>query len=132
MSNKTLSIHLKLHAAWVFLLFNVLFRDLHDLFAEGFLAEALSGMSNGVRVTEETILAGGIVIEIPIAMTFLSLVLSAKWARRANLIVPVFMLPLLILAGLRDLDDYFFVAIKMVALGYIFTTAFQWQSDETS
>lgn len=131
MTNKTPSIGLKLHAAWVFLLLNVLFRDLHDLFAEGFLSEALSGMSNGVRVTEETILAGGIAMEIPIAMTFLSLVLSAKWARRLNLIVPVLMLPLLILAGFRDLDDYFFVAIKVVALGYIFFIAFQWKSNET-
>lgn len=45
----------KLSAAWVFVLLNVIFRDLHELFRPGMLAEMTTGTVNGVQMTEQTL-----------------------------------------------------------------------------
>ena len=65
-----------LSAAWIFMLLNVIFRDLHELFRPGMLAEMMTGTVNGIGMTEQTLLLAGIALEIPIGMVILSRVLS--------------------------------------------------------
>ena len=72
---------LKLSALWLFTLLNVIFRDIHQMTMKSHLEMLLSGYYNGMEVTEELMLIGGMVLEIPIAMVLFSLLLKRKYNR---------------------------------------------------
>lgn len=76
----------KLSTLWIFVLFNIVFRDIHELFRPGFLEEIMTGTVNGVQLTEERLLVAGIMMEIPIVMVVLSRVLKYRINRWANII----------------------------------------------
>lgn len=98
----------KLSTLWIFVLLNVIFRDIHELFRPGLLQEMMTGIINGVQVTEGTLLMGGVMIEILIAMVILSRILKDRVNRWANIIVGAIAIPFIVSAGANDMDDIFF------------------------
>jgi hypothetical protein len=126
----TMDIEAKLSAAWIFVLLNVVFRDLHELFRPGLLAEMMTGTVNGVRMTEGTLLLAGIMLEIPIAMVILSRILNPRVNRWANIIAGTIAIPLLLAGRPRDLDDIFFATIEVVSLALIVWFAWKWRKRE--
>jgi hypothetical protein len=71
----------KLSALWLFILLNIIFRDLHQFGNKPFLEMLLSGTYNGIEVTEELMLLGGFLAEVPIAMVLFSLLLTRRIGR---------------------------------------------------
>ena len=67
-----------LFALWLFILLNIIFRDIHQFTMKSHLEMLLTGVYNGTAVTETLMLFGGIIVEIPILMTLLSLLLLEK------------------------------------------------------
>ena len=59
-NRKTIGTDIKavLSTLWMFVLLNIIFRDIHDLFRPGFLEEMMTGSVNGTEVTEEALLLG--------------------------------------------------------------------------
>jgi hypothetical protein len=49
----------------------MIFRDLHEFGRPGFLEEITTGIVNGVQITEELMLVGGVMAEVPISMVLL-------------------------------------------------------------
>jgi len=98
----TMDMKAKLSISWIFVLLNVIFRDIHELFRPGLLAEMMTGTVNGVQMTEGILLVAGIVLEIPIAMVLLSRVLPYRINRWANLIAGVIAIPLVIAVVLQS------------------------------
>ena len=119
-----------LSTLWIFILFNMIFRDLHEFGRPGFLEEIMTGTVNGVQVTEELLLVGGIMAEIPISMVLLSRILEHKFNRWANIISATLTIAFVINNGVRDLDDVFFAAIEVVALALIIWCAWKWRRQE--
>ncbi len=66
----------KLSTLWIVVLFNMLFRDMHEFARTGFLEELLAMTSNGAQIPEGLLLGAAIVLEIPIGMIFLTQVLN--------------------------------------------------------
>jgi hypothetical protein len=122
----TMEMKAKLSTLWIFILLNVIFRDIHELFRPGLLEEMMTGTVNGVQVTEGTLLVGGIMLEILIAMVILSWVLPYRVNRWANIIVGAIAIPLVIGIGPKDLDNMFFATIEVVALLLIIWYAWKW------
>jgi len=116
----------KLSTLWIFVLFNVIFRDIHELFRPGLLEEMMTGTVNGVQMTEGLLLVAGIMLEIPIAMVLLSRVLKYRVNRWANIIAGAITIPLVIGIGPKDLDDMFFATIEVMALSLIIWYAWKW------
>src|SRR3990172_13351841 len=83
-----------LSTLWIFVLLNVIFRDIHELFRPELLEEMMAGVVNGVHITDELLLLGGIGMEILIAMVILSRVLPYRVNRWANIIVAPISIPL--------------------------------------
>lgn len=110
-----------LSTLWIFILFNIIFRDLHEFLNEGFVRELMT-----LQVTELEKLLYGVMLEIPIAMVLLSRVLNEKSNRWTNLAAGVMML-LGLLAGLTtaDLDDVFFSCMNAAALLLVIRTAWR-------
>ena len=126
-----LAMKMKLSTLWIVVLFNMLFRDIHEFARTGFLEEMLAMTSNGAQIPEGLLLAAAVVLEIPIIMIFLTQVLDVKANRRANLIAAVFMIVAIVSNNLApDLDDLFYVAFECVALLLVVWYAWRWTNDK--
>ena len=133
-NDKTTGIDRKalLSTLWIFALFNVIFRDIHEIFRPGFLEEVMTGSVNGLQMTGGFLLLAAILLEIPIAMVLLSRVLKYRVNRWANIITGAVTIAFVIGNGVTDLDDMFFAAIVIVALSLIVWFAWQWPNPELS
>jgi hypothetical protein len=119
---------LKLFALWTFMLFNIVFRDLHQFAMKPFLEMLLTGRYDGVEITERLMLLGAVLAEVPIAMALLSVLLNPAACRGAT----AFALPVttatLLSSAPRDLDDGFHLALALAALAAIGWTAWAWKT----
>jgi Sec-independent protein secretion pathway component TatC len=115
-----------LSTLWIFILLNMVFRDLHQLGKKSFLEEIMTGVVNEVEITDELMLIGGFLAEIPILMVLLSRILSNKVNKLANIIASIITM-LVLFSGLAsaDMDDVFFMIIEAAAFVVIIVTAWK-------
>ena len=129
-NNNLLETKIKLSTLWIVVLFNMLFRDIHEFLRTGYLEELLAMTSNGAQISEGLLLAAAIVLEIPIIMIFLTQILKVKANRWANMIVAAFMIVATISNNLTpDLDDLFFFGAAFAALLLVIWYAWRWSND---
>lgn len=110
-----------LSTLWIFILLNMVFRDLHQLGKKGFLEEIMSGVVNGVAITDELMLVGAVLAEIPILMVLLSRILNNnanKWANISAGLITMAVFATAIPAA--DMDDVFHMIIEVIAILWIF------------
>ena len=124
---KSLKSNYKLSALWLFILLNIIFRDIHQMTMKSHLEMLLTGVYNGTEVTEELMLLGGILVEIPIAMFLFSLLLKRKWNRVLNMVSAVLTVGVLLAEPPSDMDDTFFKVIEFFAVGAIAWIAWKWK-----
>src|SRR5215467_3578312 len=74
-----------LSTLWIFATLNYLYCDVGGLMNPELLRQYLTGNVNGIHMTQGFLLGAGILIEIPIAMVFLSRVLKYRANRWANI-----------------------------------------------
>ena len=115
-----------LSTLWVFILLNMVFRDIHQFVKAGFLAEIMTGVVNGVKITQELMLFGGFLAEVPIIMVLLSRILTDKINKWANITASVItMLVLMSALPSADMDDVFFMIVEVVAFMAIIRIAWR-------
>ncbi len=115
-----------LSTLWLFVLLNIIFRDLHQLGKSGFIEELMTGVVNGIKLTDELALIGGFLAEVPILMVLLSRILNDKANKWANLIAGLITLIVFGTAvPYSDLDDVFHMVIEVVAILWIFRIAWK-------
>ena len=116
-----------LSTLWIFVLLNMIFRDIHEFFRLGLLEEMMTGIVNGNQVTEQVMLIGAFIVEIPILMLLLSRILNYRINRWANIIIGAVTIALVIGMGQKDLDDIFFATVELIALSAIIWLAVKWR-----
>jgi len=117
-----------LSTLWIFILLNMFARDIHELGRPGMLEQVMSGVVDGVTITEELMLLGGVMFEIPILMVLLSRVLHCKINRSANIFGGVLTLGIVAMTNLKpDLDNIFFMAFEILALIAVICIAWKWK-----
>lgn len=122
---------MKLSTLWIWVLLNMLFRDMHEFARTGFLEEMLAMTSNGAQISEGLLLGAAIVLQIPIGMVFLTQLLDFRASRLANMIAAAITLVLIISNNLApDLDDAFFAMVECVALLLVIWYAWRWRLDQ--
>lgn len=124
----TMETRAKLSTLWIFFLLNLIFRDIHEFVEPGFIEELMTRTSNGNPVTEQMLLLGGVMIEVPIAMVLLSRLLPYRANRWANIIVAVIYISLVIIFGTTDLDDTFHMVMEIAALSFVIGSAWRWRN----
>ena len=115
----------RLSTLWIFVMFNMLSADIFS-----FMLPA-SANDAPVQVTQAIMLAFAIVIEIPIAMIFLSRVLSHQLNRLANIVASVITILFVIAGGSQTLHYIFFATIEVVTMLLIIWYARKWMNPET-
>lgn len=108
-------------ALWVYVLLNILFRDMHELLRQG----AYEGWQ-AQQVTDAVLVASGIALTGFISMIVLTLVLPARGARIGNLVVPVIAFLGMVTADIHDPDDVWFLVAEVVGLVGIGWLAWTW------
>jgi hypothetical protein len=116
----------KLSALWLFILLNIIFRDIHQYVLASHLEMLLTGIYNGVEVTDELMLLGGFLVEVPIAMVLFSLLLTRKTGRPITIIAVIITTGTLFASAPTDLDDTFHLVIELIAMVAILWTAWRW------
>lgn len=124
----TIETKAKLSTLWMFYLFNTIFRDIHEFIEPGFVEQMMTGTFNGIQITEQLLLLGGFVAEVPITMVLLSRLLPYRANRWANIIAAVIILAFEINNGTTDLDDTFHMFIEIAALSFIIWSAWRWRN----
>jgi len=111
-----------LSTLWIFVLFNMILRDMHEFPTEGYVEELMA-----LKLSEEVMLFYAFIVEIPILMLLLSRILNNNANKWANIIA-------VIISGLGifytipsgDLDEIFFAAVNLIAFLLIIYTV--WKS----
>lgn len=126
MKNQNLNPRTLLSSLWIFILFNMVFRDLHQFGKKGFLNEIMTGVVNGVEITDELMLLGGFLAEIPILMILLSRILNNGANKWSNIVASIItMLVLFSNLPSADMDDVFFLIVEFTAFIFIIITAWK-------
>lgn len=107
---------------WVFVLFNMILRDLHEFPTEGYIEEMMA-----LKLSEEIMLLFALIVEIPISMIVLSRVLNEKANKWANVIAIIFSsIGIIYTLPNGDLDEIFFAIANGIAFIIIILTL--WKS----
>lgn len=119
--------HIQLSALWLFILLNIIFRDLHQFVMPGFLETIMTGQFNGMEITPELMLIGGIVVSVPISMVPLSLILKRRFARPLTFVAALITTATMIPPAPIDLDDAYHLALQLIAMSAIVVMAWRWK-----
>ncbi len=124
-----MDLKVKLSTLWVVVMFNMLFADVLSLYIPEILEELVTG-STPVQITEGLMLVMAIILEIPIAMIFLSRVLKYRANRWANIIAGAITIVFVIAGGSLVLHYIFFATIEVVCMLLIVWYAWKWPKQE--
>ena len=130
-----INIKLKLAIMWIVLIFFYLYNDVISFFKAETVEGVLSGAPNGIEITSAFLLAGAVLMCIPIFMVYLSISLPARTNRPVNIVLGIFHLVVLaatFTAGDEGPDAHY--ALYMVFEGLIIAlitwTAWKWPTHD--
>ena len=119
-----------LSTLWLFVILNIVFRDIHQLFNPQFLDEMISGVVNGNELTEMLMFQAGFGVATLLLMVPLSRLLPPVWNRRIHMVMtPLAMIVIVTSIANPDLDDYFFTVVELITLVIIWWQAWRWQPE---
>lgn len=124
---KQIDTQIKLSMLWLFILLNIIFRDIHQMTLKSHLEMLLTGFYNGTEITDRLMLIGAFVVEVPIAMVLFSTLLTRKLCRPLTFVAAVLMTAILLFTPPSDPDDWFFLIVELAAILAILWTAWVWK-----
>jgi hypothetical protein len=128
-----INVKIKLSALWIALMFFYLYRDVLGFYAPGHLEALIAGEVAGIQITQVFLLGSAVLMAIPSAMVFLSLVLKARANRWVNIILGIVHIGLL--AGTSFIGEVsplylFYVIVEFVLMVLIVWHAWKWPKQE--
>ena len=123
-----------LSALWIFATLNYLYCDVLGLMDSVLLDQYLAGEVNGMIIDQNFLLAGAILMEIPIAMVLLSLILKYKANRWTNIIAGSIKTVVMIATMFVGPTLYyiFFGTIEIATTIFIVWYAWNWSESKKS
>ena len=85
----TVNVRMKLAGLWTALMLLYIYCDIYSFHRPGYVSEMIAGMIGPFKVSQEILAAFGLLMVIPALMIPACLLLKAKIAKRANVIVGV-------------------------------------------
>lgn len=122
-----MDISVKLSTLWIVVMLNMAFADILSFITPGVLQGLLTGTADGVALTPFLLLAFAVLIEVPIAMIFLSRALPYRVNRLANCASAVVTAVWIIGGGSLLLHYIFFCGVELICLLAILRTAWYWR-----
>jgi hypothetical protein len=120
----------RISALWIVVLINMLFADILNFITPGTLQGIMTGYADSLRITPGILLAFAVLLEVPIAMVFLSLVLKYRINRVTNIVACVVTTAFTIGGGTANLHYAFFATAEVVCMLLIIWYAWRWRAAE--
>ena len=121
----------RISTLWVVVMFSMVFADILGMMIPGVLT-AMSAGQVGVQVTQGLLLVFAILLEIPIAMIFVSRILKPVANRWANTVAAVITTLFVIGGGSLYLHYYFFAAVEIACMALIVWSVWARRGSEAS
>ncbi len=121
----------RLSMLWVVVMFNMVFADILTFITPGALQELWAGQA-GVQITSGLLLVFAILLEVPIAMIFLSRVLRRRANRWANTVAAATTTVFVVGGGSLDLHYVFFAIVEIACMALIVWSVWSRRSSETA
>ena len=124
-----IDVKLKLSALWIVLMFCYTYADILGFYAPGNLAELVAGEIAGIQMTQELLLGSAVLMVVPSAMVFLSLVLQARANRWVNVIAGAVYMAVLastFLTGRNPAYYILYAVVKAACIALIIWHAWKW------
>ena len=118
-----------LSTLWIFVTLNYLYCDLMGLMDSGLLKQYVTGKVNGIEINGNFLLAGAILIEVPIAMCFLSRILNYRTNRWFNIVAGLIKTSVMLLTMFVGTPTHyylFFGTIEIATTLFIVWYAWKW------
>ena len=104
--------------------------DPHTLHSALWLFILLTGYYNDMEITEELMLLGGVLVQVPIAMVLFSLLLTRRGGRPVTILAAIITTGTLLSSAPTDFDDTFHLVIELAAVVAVLWTAWMWTDQE--
>ena len=114
-TSETKDLRARISTLWIVVMFNMFFADVLTLFIPKSLQDILSG-STPIKITPGLMLVMAVIIEIPIAMIFLSRVLKRGANRWANIVASAITIAFVVGMGSLTPHYVFLAAAECVSL----------------
>jgi len=115
MATEGVPTRIKLSVLWAVVMFNMAFADIVGFLHPGALQRILDG-AVGLEPTPGLLFVFSVLIEVPIAMVFLSLVLSPAANRWVSVLAVVLTAAFIVGGGSATASYVFFAAVEMAAM----------------
>ena len=103
-----------------------IFRDIHQFALKSHLEMLLTGTYNGVVITEELMLFGALMVQVPVGMVPLSVCLDRRAGRPVAFVAAVLATAGMLSNAPTDLDDWFHLVVQLLAMTAIVRLAWLW------
>jgi Sec-independent protein secretion pathway component TatC len=111
----TIDMKVKISTLWIVVMFNMVSADIIGFMNPGDLQKILTG-NVGINITQELLLIFSVMMEIPIAMIFLSRVLKSRPNRWANIIAGAITVVFVIGGGDTYPSYIFFASVEVICV----------------
>ena len=109
-------IRLRISALWIAVLFLFAYGDILGFFQPGQIEEVISGEISGIEITDVFLFATSAYVAIASVMVFLSLVLSPKMNRWANIVLPILYVASIVASVFGESAYFYFLSVVETAL----------------
>jgi len=127
--SESMDIKAKISVLWIVVMMNMVFADICSFMLPGALNDIMTG-NTPFQITQEIMLVFAILLEIPIAMIFLSRVLEYRANRWSNIVASVITIIFVIGGGSAYLHYYFFATIEVACMLAIIWYSWKWKKEE--
>jgi Sec-independent protein secretion pathway component TatC len=124
-----LDVRSRLSTLWILVLFNMVFADIVGFMNPGALEGIMKGQT-GFEITQGLLVVFAVLLEIPIAMIFLSRVLNRRASQLANTAAVVLTVLFVIGGRSEHLSYLFFATIEVLSMLLILWFAWTWPKQE--
>jgi hypothetical protein len=122
----------RISTLWIVVMFNMVYADILNFITPGEL-QALWAGEAGVQVTPTLLLASAILVQVPIAMIFVSRILRPKANRWANTVAAVVTTAYIVGGGSLNLPHYvFFATVEAACMAMIVWSVWTRRSSEAA
>ena len=121
----------RISTLWIVVMFTMVFADILGMMMPGVLQKMSAG-DVGVPVTQELLLVFAILLQIPIAMIYLSRVLKPTANRWANTVAAILTTVFVVGGGSPYLHYYFFATVEIACMALIVWSVWSRRGPETA
>ena len=130
--NSVIPMRQKLSTLWISVMFFYIYADIQGFYETGLIAKIMTGDIDGIIISQVFLLMGAVLMSIPIAMIFLTLILPTRICRLLNIILAfahiVLAISVLFVGSETWSFWYYYTSLEVVTYIIIIVFSIKWKT----